>query len=483
MNQGSRLRRGGIAAGISLALALTLAPAAGASVTFGDSLGVPEGIIKPVTCASSCTLSTTISPEELAWFRAPVSGMIVRWRIQTAASPASQLIRFRVIAPVAGDEFTEALTEPFAAAGASGPVQAPTAAGTFAFPTDLQVSAGDFIGLDTEGLALSVVAAEEESVRVFEPALAQSGEPAPGRREAVALLLNADIATPPTSGAPPACSAKGLFTVPVRADTDPAVRPRALWVRIDGSAAQPLPVAGTPSSAAVPVPAGVHTLEYWAEDSLGQSEAQHHLARVLTDGSPPVVAVRSDQATGLYTVGQPATVTVTASDAGSPLVSDPSGSREAIPTGRAGAFQILRTATDACGNSATASFSYRVLAPARVSRLRVAPARTRAGRLRGRVLYTDANEALARVTIERALSGVRSVHGCIARPRARVAARPCTRFEKAATFTRLDGAGPNQVQLAGRIGAAVLGAGSYRILVGPDAAGGRVAAARFRVLP
>ncbi len=460
-------------------LALVLAPAASrASVTFGDSLGVPEETIKAVTCASPCTLATTVSPMELAWFRAPVSGVIVRWRIQTVASPASQPIRLRVIAPVSGDEFTEALTEPFGATAASEYVASPTEAGTFSFPTAVPVSAGDFIGLDTEGRALSVVAAEEESVRVFEPVLPESGAPAPGRHEDLALLLNADIATPPTSGSPPACTASGTFAVPVTADPDPAVRARALWVRIDGSTAQAVPVSGAPSVADVSVPAGVHTLEYWAEDSLGQSEVHHHLVSAQTDAAPPVVAVRSDQSTGLYTVGQLATVTVAASDGASPLVRNPSASREAIPTGRTGSFQILRTATDACGNSATASFSYRVLAPARVTHLRVSPSRTGTA---ARVLYTDAHEALARVTIERALSGVQSAHGCIARPRARVAARPCTRFEKAATFTHLDGAGANQVRLTGHTGAVGLAAGSYRVRVGPEGAGRRAASARFRL--
>ena len=461
-------------------LALVLAPAASrASVTFGDSLGVPESTIEAVTCPSPCTLATTVSPMELAWFRAPVSGVIVRWRIQTVASPASQPIRLRVIAPVSGDEFTEALTEPFEATAASEYVASPTEAGTFSFPTAVPVSAGDFIGLDTEGHPLSVVAAEEESIRVFEPVLPESGAPASGRHEDLALLLSADIATPPTSGSPPACTASGTFAVPVTADPDPAVRARALWVRIDGSTAQAVPVSGAPSVADVSVPAGVHTLEYWAEDSLGQSEVHHHLVSAQTDAAPPVVTVRSDQSTGLYTVGQVATVTVTASDGASPLVSNPSASREAIPTGRAGSFQILRTATDACGNSATASFSYRVLAPARVTHLRVSPSASRDGA--ARVLYTDAHEALARVTIERALSGVQSARGCVARPRARVAARPCTRFEKAATFTHLDGAGVNQVRLTRHTGAVVLAAGSYRVRVGPEGAGGRAASARFRL--
>jgi hypothetical protein len=479
----------------ALALAIAIAPSASpASVTFGDGLGVPDGLLTSASCSSSCTLAITVSPANLAQFRAPVSGVIVRWRIQAHASSVVQRVRPRVIAPVAGDTFTESLTEPFVGAGAGEAVEAPTMTGTFTFPAGLPVAAGDFLGLDTEGQPLWAVAPEEESIRAFEPALGESGAPAPGTHRPLALLVNADIAQPPTSGAVAACTPSGRFPVVVTPDPDPAVRARALWVRIDGGAALEIPVTGEPAVGEIVVPTGAHALEYWAEDSLGQSESDHHLASVLADLTPPSVIVSSDQGSMLYTVGQPATVTVAVRDSLSPLTADPSGSREPIPTTHPGRFEVVRRATDSCGSSATVSFSYRVLAPASIGRLRIRPARFRAARS-GPVIapagshsgagmsYVDGREAVALITIERELAGTRSARGCLAAPRAPAPARRCIHFQEVAAFTRVDAAGHDELRLSGRTARGRLAPGAYRVRVGPDGPGGRGATAMFRILP
>lgn len=177
-----------------LAQSLTLPGVSTATTTFGDSLRVPESIIQTFPgCGRPCTLATTVSPERLPLFRAPITGTIVRWRIQTIAGSAAQRIALRVLAPVTGDTFGTAATEAFTGAGRSKPVRAPTAAGTFTFPTRLPVRSGDFIGLDTEGGALAAVAVEEESIRVFTPPPLDFGTPRPGVHENYALLVNADI--------------------------------------------------------------------------------------------------------------------------------------------------------------------------------------------------------------------------------------------------------------------------------------------------
>jgi hypothetical protein len=165
-----------------------------AATTFGDSLGVPGSIIQAFPgCGRPCTLATTVSPERLAQFRAPLTGTIVRWRIQTVAGSAAQRIALRVLAPVAGDTFGPAPREAFTGAGTSRAVPAPTKAGTFTFPTRLPVRAGEFIGLDTEGGALAAVAVEEESIRVFTPPPLDFRAARAGAHENYALLINADV--------------------------------------------------------------------------------------------------------------------------------------------------------------------------------------------------------------------------------------------------------------------------------------------------
>jgi hypothetical protein len=197
-------RRVAIVLGICCVVAPTPSGARATTVTFGDSLGVPESIITPFPgCGQPCTLATTVSPEHLTWFRSPVSGTIVRWRIQTVAGSTPQAIALRVLAPVAGDAFTDALNESFVGAGTSGPEPAPVTAGIFTFPARLAVRAGDFIGLDTEGKALAAVAVEEESIRVFTPPPRDFSVPGDGIHRNYALLINTDVLATDGAGSPP----------------------------------------------------------------------------------------------------------------------------------------------------------------------------------------------------------------------------------------------------------------------------------------
>lgn len=175
-----------LAAVLAGAVGLMLFPAAcPATVTFGDSLNVPESIITTYRCGAPCTLATTTSPLHLAQFRAPISGIVVHWRIQTNAASALQKIRFRVLAPRAGGRFV--------GAGTSASVAVPRTAGTWTFPTHLRIAEGDYIGLDTQGGALGAVAVEEESIKVFKGRLPDFGSLQAGVPTDYALLLNADV--------------------------------------------------------------------------------------------------------------------------------------------------------------------------------------------------------------------------------------------------------------------------------------------------
>ncbi|HWX44267.1 MAG TPA: hypothetical protein VNY52_02980 [Solirubrobacteraceae bacterium] len=168
-----------------------------ASITFGDELGVPRTRMTTYACGAPCTLSTTVSPARLSVFRSPITGTIVRWRIETDAESVAQKVRLRVLAPTAMDGFTGAEDEEFTGVGSSAAVPVPTIAGTFTFPTRVPIVAGDFIGLDTEGKALGAVAVEEESVRVFDPPLGDFGPARTGAHEDYALLVNADVIPAP----------------------------------------------------------------------------------------------------------------------------------------------------------------------------------------------------------------------------------------------------------------------------------------------
>jgi hypothetical protein len=72
----------------------------------------------------------------------------------------------------------------------------------------------------------------------------------------------------------------------------------------------------------------------------------------------PTVSITSDQGHNSYEIGDPASVSVTASGAG--LSSDPSAAHVPISTAAAGTFTLTRTAVGECGAS-TASFTYTVL--------------------------------------------------------------------------------------------------------------------------
>ncbi|HEU0250122.1 MAG TPA: hypothetical protein VFR48_05290 [Solirubrobacteraceae bacterium] len=260
----------------AIAVSLAIASPGHSAVTFGDGLGVPNAAIVPYSCGRHCTLATTTSPEHLPQFRAPIAGTILRWRIEAGSDSTTQKLSLRVLAPKDNGRF--------AGAGTSASTPLPAGAGTFSFATRLPVRAGDFIGVNSQGGALDAMAVEEESISVFAPPPIDFGAAVLGVHQNFALLVNADIAKPPTSSALPGCRTSGDLLVRVTVDSDPSVAPSALHVRIDGGTWKVVRLHGRSGTARIALRSGRHTLSYWGQDSLGQRESHHHRIRATVAG-------------------------------------------------------------------------------------------------------------------------------------------------------------------------------------------------------
>ncbi|MGO9899841.1 MAG: SBBP repeat-containing protein [Solirubrobacteraceae bacterium] len=181
-----------------------------------------------------------------------------------------------------------------------------------------------------------------------------------GEGDAFVAKLPFDV-TPPTSTASIA-ACHGPVTVTVT-DNPGGSGPKAVDFVLDGGAEQTISTTGNPGVAQIPVPEGNHTLEYWGVDAAGNQESPHHVASVQVDTTPPTLTITSDQGFLAYEVGDRASVTIAASDAISGLATNPSASHVPISTAKPGRFAITRSATDRCGNRATASFTYTVVPP------------------------------------------------------------------------------------------------------------------------
>jgi hypothetical protein len=177
------------------------------------------------------------------------------------------------------------------------------------------------------------------------------------------------------SASAPPCSQNGLITVTV---TPPQGGfSQAVHYQIDGGPEQRAPTQN--NQVTVLIPQGTHNLTYWAESQGGDQELTEHNLNVRVDNTPPAVRIRSDQRRTTYRKGQFASVTITASDSNSPLTTNPSRRRLRISTARLGRRTIRATAKDSCLNSATRTFTYRVIAAGQ------RPARRRGG---GRPRFT-----------------------------------------------------------------------------------------------
>jgi hypothetical protein len=123
---------------VALLLAAAAPTSAGAAQTFGSTL--PSGSLDPEGCSGGdpCTasLETTAGGAQA---RAPIDGIIVRWRLRTNAAYAGS-VRLRILRDQGGNDWR------FVRSGAPSPITATTGIHTFA--ARVPVTAGDYIGLD-----------------------------------------------------------------------------------------------------------------------------------------------------------------------------------------------------------------------------------------------------------------------------------------------------------------------------------------------
>ena len=89
------------------------------------------------------------------------------------------------------------------------------------------------------------------------------------------------VGAPASSASFPACSAVGSLTVHA-ADATGFKSAVNVHYKVDGGAEQVVPVDGA-GNAALAVPNGSHSVEYWAGDAAGYQEAAHHTATAKVD--------------------------------------------------------------------------------------------------------------------------------------------------------------------------------------------------------
>jgi hypothetical protein len=140
------MRRGILIAVMVLGSGFAVPAASTATVTIGANLSADSSPLAPnCNVTHQCTLMTAPSPAPAGLtapggFDSPVTGTIVGWRVRTGAF-SSQTVRLRVLRP-------SAAAGSFTGAGASAPVTNPVDQISPTNATDLQIQAGDGIGLD-----------------------------------------------------------------------------------------------------------------------------------------------------------------------------------------------------------------------------------------------------------------------------------------------------------------------------------------------
>jgi hypothetical protein len=228
-----------------------------------------------------------------------------------------------------------------------------------------------------------------------------------------------------------------------------------------------------PATGFITLPAGSHSLEFWAEDRFGNLEPAHHTITAVKDTAPPTVSVSSDQKTNTFKAGQAASITTVASDAASKLTTDPSRAKEPLAVPHAGQFTVTKTAVDACGNTGTGLFAYSVLPVD--SSLRLSPGSFSPASKGGSVAKAKKKKTGSAVSYTASDAGTTTFQVFrIVRGRATLVP---------GSFTHTDKAGGNRFRFTGRVGGSKLTPGTYRLTGVPKAAGetGPAVSARFTI--
>jgi hypothetical protein len=255
---------------------------AAASVTIGSDL--THAATSDHNCDASgpnagCTvIQTALAGRQLT---APVSGLIVRWRVRDYGSGLVTLRVARLLASTGGVPpwTVQFLRSSVAQQGGSSGIV------TFAASPPLPIAAGDTIGVtgsvdNIQGYFAGVGMAADTIMAQSDPLDGTTLMSSNINSQNIDWLYNADIVVPPTSTAKAAlCPGGSGATITVTADPDPATGPKAALYTIDGGPEHVTATTGIPGVATVEVPRGIHTLEFWGEDQLGQQEATHHTIR------------------------------------------------------------------------------------------------------------------------------------------------------------------------------------------------------------
>jgi hypothetical protein len=166
-----------------------------------------------------------------------------------------------------------------------------------------------------------------------------------------------------TSADIPPCSPTGV--IPLSLDAAPGGTVEGLSYSVGGGPpiVQDTGDSGAPvTPTTVTIPEGRTTLEYFGRWTNGE-ETGPGVDNVLVDKTRPTVDVASQGGQNIFVITRRARVNVSAADALSGLVQDPSGRAVPINTRARGRRSFARTASDLCNNQARDTFNYRVLAP------------------------------------------------------------------------------------------------------------------------
>lgn len=142
-------RRPVISAALAIGVSLALVPSA-MGVTIGSNLASSPTTNTP-GCGNAglpCTAMTFDAPPALVasgGLRSPIDGVVTSWTFKSGSTPAGPSVSLRVLRPVSGFSFTGAGTSTPQAA--TGPTNGP-------FLTQLPISVGDAIGLNSASAAL-----------------------------------------------------------------------------------------------------------------------------------------------------------------------------------------------------------------------------------------------------------------------------------------------------------------------------------------
>jgi hypothetical protein len=168
-------------------IALLSVPANGSTVTVGPQLPLANPDKARLGCEPACTLTNSQLPQG-ASYRAPIDGVIVRWRL-FGATQLNAGYRLRVLKQSTGVPYLGI---------SSGPLQIPTSEFE-TFPANLPIKAGQTVAINLESPNAVIAFESNPSAPTLGwlPPLQDKKLRSPGEGEGLVLGFNADIQPPP----------------------------------------------------------------------------------------------------------------------------------------------------------------------------------------------------------------------------------------------------------------------------------------------